>query len=380
MIWAIRDTLFWTFFWLLPMAVTVSVCWIFLSAPARRNERARLFLDLLETGLQQGQSPERTIVSVSETRDATVGVYFHLLAAHLEEGLRLHLAMEKTPNLLPPSVAAAVKIGSAEGTLDKMLPAARGMLEDVNSRVRSALNHLVLFALVILPTALFLMPMLSQFVWPKFEQIMLDMEVPTPAFTAAVFDHMGWAAIIEAIIVLGLFALGFCYVGGPRISLIARKIFGSLPDEFILWLPWRRNRVHRDFTGALAVLLDAGVNEARAVELAAQASANRIFQKRAKNVIARLREGVPLPEALKAIERDREFQWRWANALRTGRGFFDALRGWHETLEARAFQQEQAAAQAITTGIVLVNGAMVAVIVMAVFLILIAIIEAGFLW
>lgn len=376
----IRETLFFILFWLAPMAVTVGVCWYFLSAPARRNERARLFLDLLETGLQEGQSPERTIVSISETRDGSVGVYFHLLAAHIEEGLRLHLALERTPNLLPPSVAAAVKIGSAEGTLDKMLPAARGMLDDVNSRMRSALNHLVLFALVIVPTALFLMPLLSQYVWPRFAFILTEMEVTPPAFTAMVFANMGWATLIEGVILLGLFSLGFFYVGGPRISLIATKIFGSLPDRFILWLPWRRNRVHRDFTAALAVLLDAGVTENRAVELAAQASANRLFQSRARKVIARLKEGMALPEALKAIEQDREFQWRWANALRSGRAFFDALRGWHEALEARAFQQEQAAAQTITTGIVLVNGALVAVIVSAVFLMLIAIIDEGVLW
>src|SRR6185503_19805763 len=105
------------------------------------------FLDLLETGLAQGQSPERTIVSVSETRDGSLGIYFHLLAAHIEEGLRLHAALEKTPGLLPPAVASAVKIGAAEGTLQKMLPAARRMLDDVNSRIREALNHLVLFAL-----------------------------------------------------------------------------------------------------------------------------------------------------------------------------------------------------------------------------------------
>src|SRR5436190_1317765 len=130
---AVRETLFWILFWMAPMILVVGVCYFFLSMPARRNERARLFLDLLETGLQ------------------------------------LDAALEKTPNLLPTAVAATVKIGVAEGTLDKMLPAARGMLDDATSRLRGALNHLVLFALVIVPAGLFLMPMLSQFIWPKFQ-------------------------------------------------------------------------------------------------------------------------------------------------------------------------------------------------------------------
>jgi type II secretory pathway component PulF len=217
MTWMIRDFLFWTFFWMLPMIVTVALCYFFLSLPARRNERARLFLELLETGLQQGQSPERTIVSASETRDRSLGVHFHLLAAHVEEGARLHMALERAPNLLPPAAAAAVKIGSSEGTLERMLPAARGMLEDVNSRMQGALNHVVLFVLVIVPTALFLMPMLSQFIWPKLQQTLMDMEVTPPAFTSAVFANIGWITLIESVVLLSLLLLGFFYVGGPRL-------------------------------------------------------------------------------------------------------------------------------------------------------------------
>ena len=377
---ATREMFLWMLFWTGPMIVAVGICYFFLSLPARRNEQARLFLDLLETGLRQGQSPERTILSVSETRDPSVGPHFHLLAAHIEEGLRLDAAMEKTQSLLPQPVASCVKIAAAEGTLSTMLPAARGMLDDANSRLRGALNHLVLFALVLVPVALFLMPMLSQFIWPKFQQILVDMEVTPPAFTVAVFSNVGWVAIIEAAILIGFLLFGFFYVGGPRISMIATKMFGSWPDRFVLWLPWRRNRIHRDFTAALAVLLDAGVNEARAVELAAQGSANRVLEKRATVAVSRLREGFPLPEALHVLERDREFQWRWSSALRSRTGFMEALRGWHESLEARAFQQEQAAAHLVTTGIVIVNGALVAAIVSAVFLILIAIIDEGLLW
>jgi hypothetical protein len=87
-----------------------------------------------------------------------------------------------------------------------------------------------------------------------------------------------------------------------------------------------------------------------------------------------------LPEALKEIEKSEEFQWRWTNALRAGKDFFAALRGWHETLETRAFQQEQAAAHAITSSIVLINGVLVATIASAVFLIFINLIDEASLW
>lgn len=362
------------------MLGTIAVCHLFLSSPARRQERARLFLDLLRTGIAMGQSPERTIVAVSETRERSVSVHFHLLAAHIEEGLSLAQALGRAPRLLPPGVAEAVKIGASEGTLDRMLPAARTMLATANSGMRSALNYIIVFLVVVMPATLFLLPMLTNFVWPRFKALLEDMEVSPPYFAELVFENVAVASGIEALVIGSILFFAFFYVGGPRALFWSNKILGGLPDRFLLWLPWRRNRIHRDFTAVLGILLDAGLAEERAVELAARASANRLFQCRAEAVIARLREGVALPEALRKLERDREFQWRWRNALRSGKGFFDALRGWHETLEARAFQQEQAAAHVITTGIVVLNGALVGVIAVAVFMVLLSILEGAVLW
>ena len=59
------------------------------------------------------------------------------------------------------------------------------------------------------------------------------------------------------------------------------------------------------------------------------------------------------------------------------RGFVRALTGWHEALDAKAFQLEQAAAQVITTVLVLINGLIVASIMIAVFLVLIQLINGA---
>ena len=63
-----------------------------------------------------------------------------------------------------------------------------------------------------------------------------------------------------------------------------------------------------------------------------------------------------------------------------GRGFLSALNGWHEALDAKAFQQEQAAAQLTTTALVLFNGFIVACVVIGLFLPLVALIGAATLW
>jgi type II secretory pathway component PulF len=362
------------------MMVVVTVMYVCLTIPARRNQRARLFLDLLETGLRTGRSPERTIAAISETRDRSVSALFHLLAAHIEEGARLEEALELTPRFLPRPIAEVVRIGTRENTLAQLLPAARAMLMDVNSRMRGALNYVLVFAVVILPGMFFTLPTLSIFVWPKLKQILMDMEVTPPAFTTAVFENYRVGTTIQLLFLFFAATFAFIYIGGPRFHAWTRRFFGSLPDRLGLALPWRRQRVHRDFTAVLAILLDAGLKEVDAVQFAAEATGNDIFQIRSRRVTDKLRAGAGLPEALREIEKSEEFQWRWANALRSGKDFFAALRGWHEALETRAFQQEQAAAHAITSAIVLINGAVVAVIASAVFLIFISLVDEVSLW
>lgn len=378
-----RDIVIWILFIMAPLTIGTIIAYACVTAPARRNERARLFLDLLETGSRFGQSPERTIAAISDTHDASVSVHYHLLAARIEEGARLEQALAATPRFLPRSIAEVVKIGARENTLDKLLPAARAMLTDVNSRMRGALHYVIAFAVVVLPGVFFFLPMLSIFIWPKLKQVLIDIEAPPPAFTMLVFESPLGGTIVRFFFIaifVSLFTMASFYIFGPRLQSAMRDLFGSIPDRMAMLLPWRRYRAHRDFTAVLAILLDARMQEATAVRLAAQATANNLFQSRAEDVIRLLQNGTPLPEALKAIEKSQEFQWRWVSALRGGKDFFAALRGWHESLETRAFQGEQAAAHVITSSIVLINGAFVGMIAVAVFLIIITLIEEGTLW
>ena len=83
---------------------------------------------------------------------------------------------------------------------------------------------------------------------------------------------------------------------------------------------------------------------------------------------------------MRRLDDDGEFHWRLTNASRSTHGFRAALNGWIEALDAKAFQQQQAAAQVITTAIVLVNGALVGALVVGTFQALIAIVNTGVMW
>ena len=130
----------------------------------------------------------------------------------------------------------------------------------------------------------------------------------------------------------------------------------------------------------LAVLLDSEVPEAEAVRLAAESTSNLELGRRADEVCARLKEGVKLPEAIRALDGSGELHWRLSNALHGGSGFLRALSGWHEALDAKAFQLEQSAAQIATTALVLLNGLIVGSLVVAIFLVLIQLLNEAVLW
>lgn len=354
-----------------------------LTLPMRRNERARLFLDLLELGLKDGRTPEATVIEVSASRERAVGVRFHLLATHLQTGLRFSDALEKVPRLLPPQLRAMLKVGERIGDLAKVLPACRHLLKDGVSQVRGALNYLVILTFCITPFTVFIPVMVSVMIMPKFKEVFAGMsEGPLPAFTLLIFglSNSGVLFAVQTAFLCLIWLAIVAYVGGPRLRGWLRRLpFGFL-EGLLCRLPWRRKRLQRDFSAMLAVLLDAGVPETEAVALAAGATANSTFIQRAAKTRQQLDDGVKLPDALRAMDGSGELQWRLTNALHRRGGFLRALAGWHEALDARAFQLEQTAAQTTTTALVLLNGLTVAAIVIAVFLLLVQLINQATLW
>ena len=370
---------------LLPVLGALYVIYFLLTLPLRRNERARLFLDLLELGLQAGRTPESAIIDAAASRDRSLGARFHLLAAHLDQGMRLHQALEQVPRLLPPQIRAMLKTGDRIGDVRKVLPACRLSLQGGVSHVRGALNYLLVLSFLGTPFTLVVPLVLKINVLPKFQEIFAGMLEGSqlPAFTRFVFASSSSFIAIQTGILAIVWLLTLGYLGGPRLKAwLARILPGGerLGDRFLCALPWRRKRLQRDFSAMLAVLLDAHVPEAEAVRFAGECTANTVFGRRADRACALLAQGVKLPQAVRALDDTGELQWRLSNALRGTRGFARALTGWHEALDAKAFQLEQTAAQVTTALLVLLNGFIVACILVGMFLPLIQLLNRATLW
>jgi type II secretory pathway component PulF len=355
--------------------VLYGIHWL-LTLPLRRAERARLVLELLAGALERGTPVEITFISAADSRDSILGSRFHLLAARLRAGLRFTDALAAVPRLLPPQITAMLRAGGKIGDLRKVLPACRQLLRDATSETQGAGNYLVVLAFVISPVSLFVFALISRRILPVLNSIVFGMtDGNSPVLLKLLIDHGHWIMAVQGSLILLLWFAVFLYVSGPRAA-----AWIPFLDRLHLLVPWRRKRLRRDFSTMLAVLLDAGVPEREAVLLASECTANRVFQKRAGAVAAQLEQGVKLTDAVAALDDSGEFRWRLTNASRAADGFRPALAGWHEALDAKAFQQEQAGAHLITTGLVLLNGIFVGTVIMAVFGYLVFIIDEALLW
>lgn len=346
-----------------------------LSLPLRRAERARFFLDVVETAVISGQSVEETFISLSRKHDLSMGVRFHILACWIEEGKSLAEALAKVPGFLPPQIMAMLITGQKTVGLVKVLPVCRQLLKDAISKTHSALNYLVILTLVITPVGVSIYSILMAFVVPKLNEITMDiasMRAPGLVFLS---NHYSLFMGAQITLLLLLWFGTLIFIGGAR-------IVEWLPftENLQYWMPWKRKRMERDFSSILAILLDSGINESEAVTLAADCTSNHVMRRRAALAVKSLSTGKTLPEAIRDMDDAGEFAWRLRNAAHGKGGFVRALAGWHESLAAKAFQQEQAAAHGITTAMVFWNGLFVGTIVVSVFMTLVSILNGANLW
>jgi type II secretory pathway component PulF len=370
--------LFWSaVFILLPGGAFAVLIHYLLSLPMRRRDRALFFLDLVETVLQRGQPLEQAVLAAAENRDRAIGVRFYLVAAYIEGGARLGEALEKVPRFLPPQITAILRAGEKLGDLKRVLPACREVLRVAPDTVRSTMHYMMAILLLFAPVACWLICLLSVLVIPKFKEVAAGMGTPVWPLTQFVFANTFWLVAFEVAVFLALSSMALIYIGGP--GLVRWFQFRSVPVvDWITWrVPWKQKKLQRTFSAMLAVLLDGGVPEAEAVRLAGDSTANEICRRRARRVIATLEKGIKLGDAVRGFDDSGEFHWRLTNATHARGGFLSALRGWHESLDAKAFQQEEATAHTVASGLVIMNGLVVGLIATAMFGILIAVLRAA---
>jgi type II secretory pathway component PulF len=277
----------------------------------------------------------------------------------VQSGLAFTDALARVPSLASPQVAANFRVGEKLGDVRKVFPVCRGMLKDANSQTRNAVNYLLLLGLVGLPVLPLVLATTRNVIVPKFQSVGEPYGVDAlPRGMTTVLNMTNWIAATQILLSLLVCLAVAAYIGGPKLRLWIATVFPTLCDRLMYLVPWRRKRLRRDFAAMLAMLLDAGVPEATSVQLAAAATANHVFLRQAAEAARDLQSGGALPAALRRFDSGAEFDWRLANAAHEPNGF----------------------SQIVSTGLVLANGLVVALVVLGVFNILISITDKVALW
>jgi type II secretory pathway component PulF len=366
----------WVVFFVLPGAVASVVLHFLLSLPMRRRDRSLFFLDLVETVVDRGQQVEHAILSAAANPDRSIGIRFFMVAAHLENGARLGEALARVPSFLPPQVTAMLQAGEKLGDLKKVLPACREVLRPAPDTVRTTMHYMVAILLLFAPIAIWLISMLSIFVVPKFKDVAAGCNITLSPLTLYVFNSTSYLVTFEAVLFFVLLVVTAVYIGGPGFTRFFRVRSFPVVDWIVWTIPWKRKQLLRTFSAMLAALLDGGLPEAEAVRLAGESTANEICRQRAQRVIAALQGGAKLVDAIRAFDDNGELHWRLGNAVHAHHGFLGALRGWHAALDAKAFQQEETATHIMASGLVIVNGIVVGLVVVGLFSVLVMALKA----
>jgi len=272
-----------------------------------------------------------------------------------------------------------LRVGRPLRNLSQILPACRHVLKDGSSQTQGAFHYLIILTFVITPVGFLLFGMFMVFIIPKYLEVFAGTGLHTAStgvlFLGFLHHYFDAIMVLQFTALFLIWLMVFIYLGGPRVT-----AWWPVLERVHFWLPWRRRRMQRDFSSLLAVLLDAGVPEPEALKLAGEGAANAVFRNRTARAVADLGRGLSLPEAVQSVDDSGEFRWRLRNAAAGHGGFLRALAGWHESLDARAFQLEQAAAHGVTTALVLFSGLFVGAIAISVFMFFVASINQGVLW
>lgn len=350
--------------------------------PYRWMERARILLTVMDAGVRKGGSAEHAIIELSRRHEQSLGVELHLLAAHLDKGLPLGEALDKVPGLLPANVLGVLKTGLQIRDLPRVLPAARRLLDEMSRAQRDSAGDMSFMAAITTIVLICISWLLSIAVLPKFKEIFADYEIaiPLPALAGALMGHRD-AWFLGLFLWLAFIAIASClYLSGPQSAAWLNNRLPWLTRWVTNRLPWQRRRMQRDYSLMLALLLDAKVPEETAVSTAASLCGNAFWRPRSDLVVADLREGIWLPEAVRHLDVTGEMQWRTQFARAQLKPLLPALAGWHESLEAQAFRLERIACDGTNVLLILGCGAGVGLVCVTIFNLLISLMEGVMLW
>ena len=371
------------YIWLSCLVASIGVgfaAYYVLSAPFRRIDCANLVVELNELAAATGRNPEDLFKQLGGLGVGGVphARKFSRLSDLMQSGRSFIESLRVFHSLLPGEVFGAMELARNERGSQLLAKLSRAHLEDGVSRAQNSFKLFSSSLLILIPTSLLIGIGAMNFIMPKFKDVLADMigsGLPEiTEFLLSLYDT-GLAMVIPTLLIVFVVFLTVAHLFGLSASHDTGSLLNRLFSRLAWLMPWRRNRIKRNFIWIFCELLDNGVPEAEAIEAAAAATKNSVVRGRAAKAANDLRNGQPLAKALRRFDRRADLAWRVENAGHGSATFRETLEGWTNHLSALAYKQQQSAFYYAFTLLTLFNGLCVLCIALVIFMPLAAMIE-----
>jgi type II secretory pathway component PulF len=371
------------YIWLSCLVASIGVgfaAYYVLSAPFRRIDCANLVVELNELAAATGRNPEDLFKQLGGLGVGGVphARKFSRLNDLMQSGRSFIESLRVFHSLLPGEVFGAMELARNERGSQLLAKLSRAHLEDGVSRAQNSFKLFSSSLLILIPTSLLIGIGAMNFIMPKFKDVLADMigsGLPEiTEFLLSLYDT-GLAMVIPTLLIVFVVFLTVAHLFGLSASHDTGSLLNRLFSCLTWLMPWRRNRIKRNFIWIFCELLDNGVPEAEAIEAAAAATKNSVVRGRAAKAADDLRNGQPLAKALRRFDRRADLAWRVENAGHGSATFRETLEGWTNHLSALAYKQQQSAFYYAFTLLTLFNGLCVLCIALVIFMPLAAMIE-----
>ena len=372
------------YIWLSCLVASIGVgfaAYYVLSAPFRRIDCANLVVELNELAAATGRNPEDLFKQLGGLGVGGVphARKFSRLNDLMQSGRSFIESLRVFHSLLPGEVFGAMELARNERGSQLLAKLSRAHLEDGVSRAQNSFKLFSSSLLILIPTSLLIGIGAMNFIMPKFKDVLADMigsGLPEiTEFLLSLYDT-GLAMVIPTLLIVFVVFLTVAHLFGLSASHDTGSLLNRLFSRLAWLMPWRRNRIKRNFIWIFCELLDNGVPEAEAIETAAAATKNSVVRGRAAKAANDLRNGQPLAKALRRFDRRADLAWRVENAGHGSATFRETLEGWTNHLSALAYKQQQSAFYYAFTLLTLFNGLCVLCIALVIFMPLAAMIES----
>lgn len=310
-----------------------------------------LFTHQLASLLKSGVPLLKALGVIEEqTESQTLKSIVAEIGREVKDGRMFSEALKRYPNIFPPLYINLIRSGEESGTLDNVLVRLadyREKLEEIKTRVRSALVYPVLILVVGVLTIIFMMT----FVVPQLKSVFDTFQGTLPLSTQILFSISDFMKDYWYIIFGGLFLV---LLLGRGLVLVERMVW----DDTKLHLPLIGNFIQKSelgkFCRTLSLLLTNGIPILSALEIIIPTVDNLALGRQLKKVTEGLRGGNQFAVGLKSSGR-KYFPPFMSNLIAVGEesGRLD------ETLAEIANSYERETDEMIKIGLSLVEPALI---------------------